>query len=360
MRVERSQYCSSLDHSFYSVVGKPMPNSSIIPSICKLSELVAGEQGDCFVMMTVREKSQTRDGKPYYRVSFRDAVRTVSSMVWSDAGWFPDCENHWKVGEFYKVRCKYYENQYGPQIDIDRIRAIDAADHQQGFNPDDFYEHTRFDADEMFVELETLAGLHISELPLLQLVQSLLAEHSEKIKRMSAASRNHHAFMGGYLEHVLSVTRTAVYLADKYLDYYPDLQPPLSKSLVVAGAILHDIGKMLELDHQPAGAEYTAAGKLIGHILLGRDIVRDAARGISDLNAETLLRLEHIIVAHQNLPEWGSPVAPHTPEAFLVHMADDTDAKFNMIAKALQVPKQTGEQFTSRDNPLRRPLFRGF
>lgn len=332
---------------------------SLFPSIVALSDLASGEQGDCFVLLASKDKSQTRDGKPYYRVNFRDCKRTATSMIWSDTGWFADCENKWSVGEFYKVRCSYSENQYGPQIEIDRIRIVEAADRTQGFSPDDFYEHSRFDRDEMFTELMRIAQEQISEQPLSQLVVGLLEEHTDLIKRMSAASRNHHAFIGGYLEHVLSVTKTAVFLADKYLAYYPDMQPPLSKSLVVAGAILHDIGKSLELDHQPSGTDYTAAGRLIGHILLGRDMIREQSRKVPDLNPETLLRLEHIIVSHHNLPEWGSPIAPHTPEALLVSIADDTDAKFNMMAKPLETPLQAGEQFTSRDNPLRRQLFRG-
>jgi 3'-5' exoribonuclease len=332
---------------------------SLIPSIVRLCDFVAGEQGVCFALLATKEAAKTRDGKPYYRVGFRDSKRVATAMIWSDTGWFPDCESKWAVGEFYKIRCSYTETQYGPQIEIDRIRGVEAADREQGFDPNEFFDRTRFDTEAMFTELVETAEEYITELPLQELVLRLLTEHAELIKRMSAASRNHHSFIGGYLEHVLSVTRTAVYFANKYAEYYPDLTPPLSKPLVVAGAILHDIGKTQELDHQPSGAEYTAPGRLIGHILIGRDMVRDTARDIPELNPETLLRLEHIIVAHQNLPEWGSPVAPHTPEAFLVHMADDTDAKFAMFAKALAAPMQPGDQFTTRDNGLRRQLFRG-
>lgn len=331
----------------------------LFPSICLLSDLVAGEQGDCFVLLTTKERAQTRDGKPYYRCGFRDGKRAATAMIWSDVGWFADCESKWTVGEFYKVRCSYSENSYGSQIEIDRIRPVEANDREQGFDPDAFYDHTRFDKDEMFQELLQICEVQIAEVPLRQLVVGLLQSHTELIKRMSAASRNHHSYIGGYVEHVLSVTRTAIYLADKYADYYPEMQPPLSKALVVAGAVLHDIGKTVELDHRPEGAEYTATGRLIGHILLGRDMVRDQAKAIPDLNPETLLRLEHIIVSHHNLPEWGSPIPPHTPEALIICMADDLDAKFNMMARPLSVPPQTGEQFTSRDNALRRQLFRG-
>jgi 3'-5' exoribonuclease len=106
----------------------------------------------------------------------------------------------------------------------------------------------------------------------------------------------------------------------------------------------------------PAGAEYTASGELIGHILLGRDLVR-AATVRHPLPPETLLRLEHIIVSHQRLAEWGSPKPPMTPEAMLVHFADDVDAKFQTVLAAL-AEKGDGP-FTTTRNPLAYKLFRG-
>lgn len=336
-----------------------IPDDSGPSSVLKLSELEPGQTGDCFALLVGKDRSKTRDGKPYYRVSFRDAARTATAMVWSDSAWFADCDEKWQTGQFYKIRCKYSETQYGPQIDIDRIRDVQEDDAADGFDPGDFYLSTRFDIDEMYAELQATIEQQISDLPLRRLVSELLEDNRDAICRIPAATRFHHAFIGGFLEHVLSVTRTVVYLADKYRDYYPRMQPPLSKSLAVAGAVLHDIGKLIELDFQPQGSGYSARGKLIGHILLGRDLVREKAATIPDMDEEILLRLEHIIVAHQNLPEWGSPVAPHTPEALLVYFADDVDAKFHMMALALMDEPQEDEQFTPRDNPLRRGIFRG-
>ena len=327
--------------------------------IVPLCELQPGQTGDCFVILASKDRAVTKDGKPYYRITFRDPGRSATAMVWSDSVWFGECEKNWQTGQFYKLRGRYFENHYGPQIDIDKIRDVEDADKLAGFEPDGFYASTRYDVDTMFAELRGIAAEQIDDLPLGQLVVALLDEHAEAIRRIPAASRNHHAFTGGFLEHVLSVTRTAVYLADKYCEAYPHLQPPLSKSLVVAGAILHDIGKVVELDYRPEGTTYTAAGRLIGHILLGRDLVREKATSFPDLDAETLLRLEHIVASHQALPEWGSPVAPHTPEALLVHYADDIDAKFEMMAAALQEAAATDDRFTSRQNPLRRRIFRG-
>lgn len=329
------------------------------PKIVRLCDMQPGQQGDCFVLLASKDRAKTRDGKPYFRVTFRDARRTATVMIWSDTAWFADCESRWAVGNFFKIRGRYHENQYGPQIELDRIRATEEADEAHGFRPDEFFEATRFDVDEMFDELASLAEQHISDGPLRRLVTGILDDHAAEIKKIAAAARNHHAFAGGFLEHVLSVTRTAVYLAEKYEAYYPDMQPPLSRSLVVAGAILHDVGKLVELEFRPQGSVYTAPGRLVGHILLGRDMVRDKARSIPDLDPEMLLRLEHIIIAHQNLPEWGSPVAPHTPEALLVHYADDIDAKFHMMAVPLSEESADGEEFTGRDNGLRRHIFRG-
>ena len=123
--------------------------------------------------------------------------------------------------------------------------------------------------------LEELLGIvrdKIADDSLRVLVEGILTENRDEVLRMPAARHNHHAFVGGLLEHTLSVTRTAIYLAEKYAAYYPEMQPPLDTSLVVAGAILHDIGKLRELDQRPEGTIYTPAGALVGHLLMGRDI----------------------------------------------------------------------------------------
>jgi 3'-5' exoribonuclease len=137
------------------------------------------------------------------------------------------------------------------------------------------------------------------------------------------------------------------------------MQPPLSKSLVVAGAIVHDMGKVEELQFKPEGWEYTPRGRLVGHIFIGRDMVLNKAATIPDINPETVLRLEHIVISHQGIPEWGSPISPSTPEALLVHHADDLDAKFHELAAQLETDTPPETEFTDYRNPLRRRIFRG-
>ncbi|MEZ6047480.1 MAG: HD domain-containing protein [Planctomycetaceae bacterium] len=326
-------------------------------SVKQLSEFQDGEQGICFGLLSQKEQAKTRDGKPYYRVMFRDQNREAVVMVWSDSPWFAVCESEWETGHFYKLRCRYSETQYGPQLALEEIRAVEEDDREHGFSEHDFYLASRFDTDEMFRDLLTIVDEQIVNPHLAELVRLILSENEEAIKSFPAAKRNHHAYLGGFVEHVRSVTQTAIFLADKYADYYRAMEPPLSKDLVIAGAILHDIGKLEELAFQPQGSEYSSAGQLIGHILLGVDIVRRYAEKVPDLEPNLLLRLEHYRLA----PIYPSGVPPFllTPEALLVHYADDIDAKYHMMALALEAGDDSDSDFTSRNNPLRRAIFRG-
>ena len=310
-----------------------------------------------FVLMTAKEELTTRDGKPYFRVGFRDHAREVSFPIWSDSPWGADCREAWQPGAFYKVRAVYRDTNYGPQLEMRKIREVCSADRSDGFSPAMCLPQTRFDAEVMFAELLATAGERIADAALGELVAHILEKYRERLLSLPAATHNHHAFIGGWLEHVLSVTRSSVYLADKYDDYYPEMRPRLNKDVVVAGAILHDIGKLREIEQRPQGAEYTAAGNLIGHILQGRDMVREAAAGRA-IDPELLLRLEHVIVSHQRLPEWGSPKPPMTPEALLVHYADDLDAKYQMMAAILREDTNPGP-VTSKKNALYQKIYRG-
>ena len=332
-----------------------MPPKSM--PIVRLSEMVNGQEADLFALMTLKEESTTRDGKPYSKVAFRDADREVSFPVWDNSPWAIQCRDDWARGVFYKLRAVYRETNYGPQLDIRKIREAVEADRADGFDPNLCLPNSRFEPQAMYDELVAIAEERISNDTLRDLVTSILSANRAKLLVLPAARRHHHAYVAGLLEHTLSVTRNAVFLADKYDQYYCDMQPPLDKGLVVAGAILHDVGKVRELDHQPTGASYTAAGELIGHILIGRDIVREAAVEL-DIDAETLLRLEHLIVSHQRLPEWGSPKQPMTPEALLVHYADDVDAKYHMIYAILR-DDNGQEEFTSHKNLLHHKVYRG-
>lgn len=325
--------------------------------IVPLGEMTDGQEADVFVLMTSKDEATTKNGKPYWRVGFRDAHREVNFPIWGDTIWAEPCSEQWTPGQFYKVRAIYKESTYGPQLDIKNIRTATSEDAADGFDEMMCRPQTQFDSEQMFAEMLSIAKEEIVDGELAALTVEILENHRETLCTLPAATYNHHAFAGGYMEHVLSVTKNARLLVDKYCAEYPDMRPPLSRDLVLAGAILHDIGKLEELQQTPAGAEYTPQGELIGHILLGRDIVRDAA-ATHDIDRETLLRLEHIIISHQRLPEWGSPKQPMMPEALIVHYADDLDAKFQMMYAALRDEPGEGPM-TTQKNPLRHKVFRG-
>ena len=211
--------------------------------VVTLSDLAIGQEADFFALLTAKEELTTREGKPYFKVTFRDAGREVSFPIWQDSAWAVDCRQSWAAGTFYKLRAIYRESNFGPQLEIKKIRAVIDADAAEGFNPLMLQPKSRFDAVEMFDDLIEIAKQKIADKSLQRLTIDILKANRETLLTLPAARKNHHAYVGGWLEHTLSVTRTAAHLADKYDDYYPDLQPRLDKSVVVAGAILHDIGK---------------------------------------------------------------------------------------------------------------------
>ena len=210
----------------------------------------------------------------------------------------------------------------------------------------------------MFAELKELATAHIADEPLRRLVLTLLDKYAEPLQRLPATRDRFHPFAGGLLEHTLSVTRSAVQLAERYSAYYTELKPPLNRDLVAAGAILHDIGRVLEFGDEAVAPTVTIPGRMSGHLLLGRDMVRDAARELGDVNPELVLMLEHIVLTHLSLPEWGSPRLPLVPECLIIHHADDLDAKLEMYIRCLSRDKSDGP-FTDRDPVLNRHLFKG-
>jgi 3'-5' exoribonuclease len=136
------------------------------------------------------------------------------------------------------------------------------------------------------------------------------------------------------------------------------MRPPLNRDLIVAAAILHDIGRVLEFAPEGVEAQPTVTGRLLGHLFLGRDLVRDTARELGDIHPELLQLLEHVLVAHLALPEWGSPRLPLVPEALILHHADDLDAKLEMYVRCLSRDVEDGP-FTARDPILNRQLFKG-
>jgi 3'-5' exoribonuclease len=278
-------------------------------------------------------------------------------MIWEDSPWYEACQRDWQEGQYYKLRGLYSEHdRYGPQLEIHNIRPVMDADRADGFDPAQVVESTRFHVDDLFKQVLELAGGEIQDAALRRLVFLVLEKYERPLKELPA-SEKFYPFRGGWLEHVVSLTRNCIRLVDHYRGHYPDLQPPLNRDLVIAGAVLHDIGRVLEFRPELAAPQPTVPGKLFGHLLLGRDIIRDAARELGDVNPELVQLLEHLVLTHLTLPEWGSPRLPLIPECLILHHADDLDAKMEMYARCLSRDQNPGP-FTARDPVLGKPLLK--
>jgi len=211
-----------------------------------------------------------------------------------------------------------------------------------------FLPHTTADMLVLEEELNRLTA-SIREAPLRDLVIRLVGSGGDigrGFRLAPAASRNHHACLGGLFEHTVSVAR----LCDIVADHYGDM---VDRDLLIAGALLHDIGKVREIGAR-AGFPYTDEGRLLGHILLGLRMIGEAAAG-SGLDPERRLLLEHLVASHQGRYEWQSPREPHILEGFILHYVDDLDAKVNHVQHALETVEAG---WTEYDRSLRRELLR--
>lgn len=325
--------------------------------LAKLADLTPGQQADLFVQLAEKTARTTRDGKPFYSCRFRDARRTAAVVVWADGPFYDECRKHWQAGGYFKVRARFdVHDKYGPQLDLEQVRPVEDRDRGDGFAEADFAEPSRTDPDRTVADLLALAG-ELADAPLRTLVVGILTQHADRLKLLPGSATKYHVYPGGWLDHTLAVARHALMLADRYLALYPDLVPKPNRDLVLAGAILHDIGRVRELD--PATLPRpTIDGELFGHLLLGVEMIRAAAAGVEGLNPELLRLLEHVVYTHLRIPEWGSPRLPAIPEVLIVHHADDLDAKFEMYARCLTRDESDGP-FTDRDPALGRPLLKG-
>jgi 3'-5' exoribonuclease len=326
----------------------------------KLSEIQHEEVAECFAVLTRKVSGRTKKDEPYWKCYFRDRRVERETPFWFNSRFFPQVPG-WPDGTPYRLTVRGRQDaRFGMQLELLEIRPIDEArDIPQGYDFTDLVESGLRTPAACWDRIHELVEKSVTDPHIRRLLALLLSEHRAEILRIQAATGMHHAYTGGLIEHIWSMTRIAVFLAEHYEKYYSSLDPPLNRSVVVAATVLHDIGKLRELAYGPVEARYTVPGRLIGHILLGRDMVREAAARIEGFPPETLLLLEHAIVAHHGRQEFGSPVVPQTIEALIVAFVDDLDAKVNQVARSLLSCDGDGD-FTERlfglDN---RRIYRG-
>ena len=327
--------------------------------VTKLSDLVDGQEATCFAALVKKTRSYTRANQPFMKCLFRDKRAKLEAMLWHDHPLITDSEN-WVEGHAYRVQVRgKYDLRYGMQLELLGIRTASEDDASDGYDFYDLVENSRIPPDDLLRKLNHLIDQHLDHPALKRLVELILEEHLSTFKKMPAAQSFHHAYTSGLLEHVWSMTRIACFLSEHYTKYYDQLDPPLNRSIVIAATILHDIGKLRELEYHPVEARYTKEGRLIGHILIGRDMVREAAGRIENFPEDILLRLEHAILSHHGKREFGAPILPQTIEALLVSHIDDLDAKMNIAAREL-IRSESTDGFTERIYALdNRQMYRG-
>jgi len=323
--------------------------------IVPLHELEPNQEADLFALLAEKELTKTKEGKPFFWITFRDAKKAIRFPVWSDTALYKDIKA-FKPGTYCKLRAVYRITSRGPQLEIHRIRIVEEADAQDGFNPVLLHPASPIDPDTMLDELHALAKQHLGKGKIYTLILNILKECREPLLFGVASRQHHHNYLGGLLEHTLSVTKIAVALVDHYHKMYPDSKKAISRHLVVAGAMLHDIGKVREYEPELGSLQHSTAGELIGHALLGRDILRDAAKGL-ELDPAVLTHLEHIIVAHQRFPDWGAAKPPMSLEAMIVHHADSCDALVGCLWNTFS-QDTTEHAMTSKKNVLGYPLLK--
>ena len=314
-----------------------------------ISELRESDSLKQFFLLRRVDQRRTKAGKPYLDVELTDRSGAIKGKVWEEA--LQKCSGPLAACDFVAVTGVVEAYQGSPQLNLDFIDTVDRLKAKgrplQGFDPDLLIAATPHNREELWGELLELVKSHMRS-PLRDLVWALLHKYQTQLFEWPGAKFYHHAYAGGLLEHTWSVTCHAV----RSLAVYPSL----NADLVLAGAILHDLGKIKELTGPPC-PQRTVPGELLGHIVLGWEMIREEARALAFPDEQALLSLEHIIISHHGAEEFGSPVIPRTPEALLVYYLDEIDAKLHMAEKHLATDDREGD-FTSYLKGLDRTLYR--
>jgi 3'-5' exoribonuclease len=327
--------------------GLPYPLTHVL-----VSELREGQAiSQCFL---VRRKAQrvTRSGEAYLEIVLADRSGAVPARAWAEAT--QRYAAAFEEGDFVFVegRSETYRNAL--QVIVRSIRRLDLQEAESGalpgFDPALLVPTAGRDAALMWADLRALAGTIDSE-PLRTLTISLLDGHEEDWQRYPAALFHHHAYLGGLLEHTLEVA----HLADRTAAELGSLD----RDLLLAGAILHDVGKLSEMEN-PVAPRFTLEGHLMGHLLLGRDAVRRAAEAVDGVDERTLRVLEHVIISHHGEPEYGAARRPMTLESIALYYLDNLSAKMNEAAARIERDSRAGD-FTEwqQEPPGGTRLFKG-
>lgn len=282
-----------------------------------IQTLHEGETIRNIYLCKTKRSAETRNGKPYDNLILQDKTGTLDGKVWDpNSSGIAD----YSEMEFIEVFGEVTSYNNALQLNIRQIRKA----YEDEYDPADYMPTTEKNADDMYEELLRY-GMQVKNPYCRQLIEYYFVKDERFIRQFkghSAAKSVHHGFAGGLLEHTLSVVKFCEYMAGAY--------PILNRDLLYTAAICHDIGKVRELSPFPKN-DYTDDGQLLGHIVIGVEMIGDAVRAIPDFPPVLASELKHCIVAHHGELEYGSPKKPAIPEAFALNFADCADAKMETL-----------------------------
>jgi 3'-5' exoribonuclease len=311
----------------------------------RLNALTPDADGWGYFLCTYKELRPVRSGE-ILLFTLQDATGQIPAKLMDDVERFKD---EFDSGEFVRVEARGTTFQGQTQLAVTHVRRVNPPqDRLQGFREDDCVLSAPRSADEMWEELK--AHLQSVRDPHIRvLLNRIAADHETELRQWPAAQSIHHAYRGGLLEHKLKMAEVGRFLARTY---------DANEDLVLAGALLHDIGKLQELHYEPGGAVYSRDGNLVGHIGLGLIMVREAINGISGFPPELRAQIEHLIVSHHGTRDHGSPVEPRTVEGFILAMVDELDTRLHQVRRAIR-EDSTDDEFTAWHKRLGRVFYKG-
>jgi len=285
-------------------------------------------QFDGFFLVLSKQQRSTRTNKPYLNLILADKTGQMEARVWEPGD--PRIEKEFERGDTVKVRGCVARFDDRCQIKVDHLRKAQEGEAAQ----EDMLPTTIFDVNELWGRLNASIE-SVTNPDLKRLLEALLTnpEIARAYREAPAARQLHHAWLGGLLEHVVSLLG----LAEKVAAHYPDL---LNRDLLITGVILHDIGKIRELTWA-SGFDYSVEGMLLGHIQMGADLVEKTIAGLPAFPERLRTLVLHLILSHHGKLEFGSPKLPMIPEALALNFIDDLDAK--MMAVTIEFEKSARE-----------------
>lgn len=289
---------------------------------------------------------KTKTGADYLDLTLVDRTGKINAKIWDKTDEFKDKFN---LGDAVAVKGQIVSFNDELQIRVDQIRkATEELDKQYGFDLSDIIPRTSKNIDQMWNEIRDISE-SISDPFMRMLVANIYEKYEQPLRKHPGSLVLHHAYLGGLLEHIHAMSRLGVSICENY--------PELNRDLVLTGVLLHDIGKLKELNFTPV-TNYSDVGNFIGHIVLGRDILIEEAARIDNFPELLRLKLEHIILSHQGKLEWQSPKEPMFLEALAVYYIDEIDTRINQMKNEIE-SDTSDANWTSRNNYFRRVLYKG-